>query len=85
MVSSLSKRLLFAVVGLALVVLNSPAASADGCGSIQVTGLCPGSCNQEGCQEYCEAITPGPCVAQADWHSCNGPSCTCRCENDEID
>lgn len=82
----LSKRLIFAAIGFAVVLVSSPPALADGCGTLLIYGLCPNNCNQAGCAADCAAITPGPCEAAPDGqHSCNGSSCTCRCTNSEID
>jgi hypothetical protein len=75
----LPNRLLFAALGLA-VIMMSPSAEADGCGNMMVGGCDP--CDEEFCEELCGEQTPGPCVSNG--ASCSGqvpPQCTCDCEN----
>jgi hypothetical protein len=81
-------RLVFALLGLLVVLLVGGPAGAnvaileDGCGTVQAYELCPGDCNQESCQSWCQDALPG-CKAAATGHSCNGTTCWCRCTNSE--
>jgi hypothetical protein len=76
----LPTRLFFAVLGLAVIVMSSPAAAGEGCSPVMPPELiCPNQCNQTNCQAPCAAQTPGPCVAASSGHSCNNYTCTCNC------
>jgi len=79
MIKNVVTQLVAAGLGLCIVVVGSRVSpSAGACGEVQAYDLCPGSCDQEHCEDWCQP----ECTASWGGHSCNGTVCWCHCVSD---